>query len=455
MFKFLIYIFEISLFVSIMLLFYRYLYFKLAYFKWSRYFFYLSLISALSIPFLPSLAVDKYFVDTQPLFIDFVYDDNSLISFVDSEGQFSETAKSLFDFDIILKVLFVLWLVGFVRYLISLALSFKNIFILASSKTKVYDNGFIIVKSDKINGAFSFFKYIFIGSDCMVLDKSELQHIIDHEKIHAKQLHSIDNIVFEIYRAVFWFNPISKFITANVKINHEFITDSSITGNKKLPEYSRLIVKLAISQSLFTVSNFSSEEIKSRINLLAFPENDNLRKSRFIASLPVLFIVIIAMLSFSSFVNSIALKEVNKNEIFLEPFADKDRKVISPFFENVKLSELKKDKNIDDKYIISHREITYKVKNYTSVIAISNGYVNAIDTVDNWGIKEISIKINFDKKYTGIYKNIYKVNIKQNDSVYKGNVIGITGDVRLYRIVGFKLLKDNLAINPQQYFIEN
>lgn len=452
MLNFLIYISEISLFVSIMLLFYRYLYFKLAYFVWSRYFFYLVLLAGITIPFLPNMPEFLFLEQNKLHFIDLAYENEKLLFFVGSTENFSQSRSGFINFNTVLNILFAIWLAGLLMHISGLVINFRKIYLLISSGEKTHEQDFILIKSDKISGAFSFFKWIFIGHDCLALSQNELQNIIKHEKIHAKQMHSVDNIVFELYRAFSWFNPVSKFVVANVKTNHEFIVDSNVTANLFKPDYSKLIVKLAASKSLFTVSNFSLHEIKNRIKILSSPESDKIRKNRFIMSLPVLFISIISILIFFVFINSIIIPDSNYKQKLIEPFQKSNSKIISPFFENVSISEIKNSHKSNENLKVSHREITYKVKSYSPVLAVDNGVVTYADSIDNWGIVERNLKLALNNNLNCEYKKLYKLNVDEGDSVKQGDTIGITGDSRLYRSVSFKLFEDSIPVNPEIYF---
>lgn len=78
---------------------------------------------------------------------------------------------------------------------------------------------------------FSFFHFIFIPKD---IDNDAIDMILAHEKIHAKEFHSLDILIFEIYKTLFWFNPLVWIALKNVKNNHEFIADNINTNKRGL-----------------------------------------------------------------------------------------------------------------------------------------------------------------------------------------------------------------------------
>ena len=71
------------------------------------------------------------------------------------------------------------------------------------------------------NQAFSFFNYIFIGSE-----NTNIETIVKHEKVHKQQLHSLDLMFLEVMKIIFWFNPLVYFYQKRIVEIHEFEADS-------------------------------------------------------------------------------------------------------------------------------------------------------------------------------------------------------------------------------------
>ncbi len=88
------------------------------------------------------------------------------------------------------------------------------------------------------NVAFSFFNYIFLGEEII---KREHKHIIDHEFVHIKQRHTWDLIYFELFRIVYWFNPLIYVYQRYVSDLHEFIADAKVSKENKSANYEYLL----------------------------------------------------------------------------------------------------------------------------------------------------------------------------------------------------------------------
>ncbi|MCF6184079.1 MAG: hypothetical protein L3J56_05550 [Bacteroidales bacterium] len=437
-----IYLLEVTLLTSILYLFYRYLYFKLAYFVWSRYYFCAVLLFSLIIPLLPSFVnyesiginISQIFKETHSGKI------NALIKI---NQNFAHSEYWFFNIHFIIKILLIVWLSGVVRYLFVLLKNIYSVIRLIKKGQKFKHKNFTVVKSNFNGNVFSFFKFIFINNEFELLNEQEKEQIIKHEKIHGQQLHTIDNLIFELFRCIFWFNPVSKLIAAEVKIIHEFIVDNIITGNKNKPDYSKLIVKLSASENNFlTASNFSKEEIKNRIKIISYPENENIRKKRFIISVPVLILTLFASWFIFSTINSYLKIPKKPEKIFGKPFDNNSYKIISPYFT---------DKQFDG-ITVSHKEVSYEIKSFSNIYAVESGTISHTETKNIFGLKEITVTEKLKNGYKIHYSGLYKIFIKPSMKVEKGELIAKSGDIRLYPTINIKISKNDTTYNPEKLY---
>ncbi len=438
--KMITYLFESSVITSILYMFYRYLYFKLSYFQWSRYYLYGAVLISLIIPLIPSF--EQYTLFNYKLIHipdTVIQGENNVLVKINNHIE----QKQFINFSLIEKILIIIWFSGVIRYFFITLKRIFSILKLIKSDNKIKKEGYYFIYSDFSGSTFSFFNYIFLNSEFEKLSEIEKIQIINHEKIHADQNHSFDNLFFEIFRAVFWFNPISELIAADIKIIHEFITDNILTGNKNKPEYSKLILKLSAKDNKFkTTSNFSKEDIKNRISLISFPEKEKIRKRRFIISIPILILTIFALYTIMSTFNAYIFPQKKENKIMHIPFDKNNYSVISPWFENKTINGLS----------VSHKETDYEVKSFSNIYAIDDGIISNIITKDVFGLKEISLTEKLFSGYTLEIKGLHQIFIKQNDTVKKGQIIAKSGDIRLYPKISIALTKDNKSVNPEKLY---
>ncbi|WP_166435166.1 M56 family metallopeptidase [Christiangramia sabulilitoris] len=134
-----------------------------------------------------------------------------------------------------------------------------------------YDQGhYILVLMKKKLSPYSFLKYIF-------LNKKEFQNkeisnaIIEHEKIHVDQKHSLDLLFIEFLQIIFWFNPVFIWIKRSIKLNHEYLADHAvIKNNMSALQYSKILCNYSSGHYHNTLSSPMSQSlIKKRILMIS------------------------------------------------------------------------------------------------------------------------------------------------------------------------------------------
>ena len=137
-------------------------------------------------------------------------------------------------------------------------------------------NGKKITKKEKYNyididevvAPFSFFKYIVFNSK--LYSNEELASILEHEKVHSSQVHSMDVLVASIFQVVFWFNPLLFIYKKSIIQNLEFIADSqAIKQFEDKKRYQMTLLKVVTYQNYLPITNhFYQSLIKKRIVML-------------------------------------------------------------------------------------------------------------------------------------------------------------------------------------------
>ena len=99
------------------------------------------------------------------------------------------------------------------------------------------------IKDRKIS-PFSFFRWIFIGSQ--IDEEEKLKEIIAHEMVHVRQLHSVDVILAEILCIFFWWNPFAWLLKKEIKINLEYLADEGGVKEGFSPkEYQYILLQVS------------------------------------------------------------------------------------------------------------------------------------------------------------------------------------------------------------------
>ena len=126
----------------------------------------------------------------------------------------------------------------------------------------------VVTVNDPNVYAFSFFSYIFI-SNVYSLSHEEKQRIIQHETVHTRRWHSIDMVLMELTRILFWFNPLLKYYKNELSTIHEYEADSVSVKPEDVDQYCRLLARSAIVTAGLSIANhFNNSLTLKRIAMM-------------------------------------------------------------------------------------------------------------------------------------------------------------------------------------------
>lgn len=157
---------------------------------------------------------------------------------------------------------------------------------------------------------FSFLHLIFINRQTL----SEGNHgaMLQHERAHVKQWHSLDLMMLELLVAFQWFNPFAWLFRRSVKELHEYLADEEVLRHQPSTlDYQLLLFNQVCGTSIFQpVNGFISSLTKKRILMIT---NNNKTKRWFTAFIS-LIVVIVAIQSLSLVNVAQDPPKTNKNE---------------------------------------------------------------------------------------------------------------------------------------------
>lgn len=117
--------------------------------------------------------------------------------------------------------------------------------------------------------AFSYFNFIYLHPQ--IRDQPDADLILSHEKAHAKQWHSLDILLLQLFRVVGWANPLLWFYHRPMRENHEYLADLEVIQQypDKLYNYQQqmLNVQLGLLHPDL-VNNFNILTYKKRIAMI-------------------------------------------------------------------------------------------------------------------------------------------------------------------------------------------
>ncbi|MBO6793519.1 MAG: hypothetical protein JJ895_06390 [Balneolaceae bacterium] len=101
----------------------------------------------------------------------------------------------------------------------------------------------------------SFLKWIFLNREEYESGKIG-DEILEHERTHIKQKHSLDVLFIEALKVVFWFNPFMYGFRNSIMLNHEFLADEHVvTHVSDRKKYQEILLKFASSKGKSQIAN--------------------------------------------------------------------------------------------------------------------------------------------------------------------------------------------------------
>lgn len=235
---------------------------KDTFFSANRHYLLSGMIAALVFPFLEYTKI--IYRDIQPVDLSII--DDSI--FIDTVSTVPETQPDTL-FINWWQIVLVIYGIGLTIMIIRLLVQLISLHKLISAYPKTRKDGYIYVAiTDKTITPFSFFTTICYNPKLHT--PKELEMILAHEKIHARQRHTIDILLTQCILAIQWFNPLAWLYKKSLEQNLEYIADNgAIQEVSSSREYQHTLVKVSstLIQPALT-NNFYHSLIKKRIVML-------------------------------------------------------------------------------------------------------------------------------------------------------------------------------------------
>jgi len=156
---------------------------------------------------------------------------------------------------------------------------------------------FTIVEHNDCDQSFSFGRVIYLHKSAdQILDRD---HIIRHEMIHARQLHTIDIIIGEMLTIVLWFNPFAWMYKKAMRDNLEYLTDRQMLDEgADTKAYQLSLVRITVPHTLSQIrqpsaavalaNNYNHSTLKQRIIMMNKKYSNYAKVWRHFMVLPIL-----------------------------------------------------------------------------------------------------------------------------------------------------------------------
>ena len=201
-----------------------------------------------------------------------------------------------------IEVAAVVYLTGVVIFLVRFLLQLVQIFMITRRFGAIRRDGSRVIHVDRGYAPFSFFNMVFINK--ATVPANSLETILNHERVHMRQFHSIDLVLLELVGILQWFNPVVWLTGRELKSIHEFLADEGVLQNGLSPLlYQQMILDEAMGVRVnMLTNNFNVSLIKKRIAMMTKSKSNIWAKGKLLIALPacILLFFLMTATSFSN-----------------------------------------------------------------------------------------------------------------------------------------------------------
>ncbi|UMB55329.1 hypothetical protein MKD41_07615 [Lutibacter sp. A64] len=354
------------------------------FYKSIRHYFLLGLLCSLAIPFIEI-----------PIYVEQAINNFNTTNIATTVNIVNSPEEESFNWLLITPIIYA---IGVLFFSIKFIIQIVSLLYLIYKNEVSKQNNFYYVKTERDISPFSFFNYIVYNPTSY--NQQELEQIINHEKVHVNQLHSLDTILTHLVVILLWFNPFAWLYKKIVLQNLEFLADKqAIQTSKNIELYQHTLLKTS-GNTYYTAltNNFYNSLIKKRIMMLHKTPSKKLNQWKYALLIPVI-IAFIATFNTKTVAQEKKLTEIeniDKLEVKLKLDKDTDSKTLkeeASFFKkefdaDISFKSIKRNKENE----ITSIKITSKYKsNSTVFVRKSDKPISPIIITYNSEIDKINI----------------------------------------------------------------
>lgn len=253
--EFLIYLLQANLAIILFALIYRVLLSKNTLYSANRFYLLASLLIAVTFQLLPAYQVSG--AESMQ---------SSILSIPSSLLSSSKSTVTTSNSHIFWWIAAAVWMAVVAAKIVKLAVGVSTILRIKRQSIKHYYNSeeYYYVHPNIV--PFSFFGSIFLPKDSY----EEKSDILQHERSHCSNHHSWDLIISELFSILFWYNPASWYLFAQIRDNIEYQADMKTTeGRADKRSYQYQLLEICTATKDNTVATyFNKSNLKKRIMMM-------------------------------------------------------------------------------------------------------------------------------------------------------------------------------------------
>jgi len=190
-------------------------------------------------------------------------------------------------------MLWIIYTLGVLASMIHFIIGLIKILKLKNKSYKKVIEGITVCKIPQENQAFSFFKTVFLNETIFNKLKDN-KAVWLHEKSHVNQFHSLDVLLVEVMKIIFWFHPLTYLYRKNIKMNHEYLADEEVLKETDdVRDYQQKLIDHIEQTHMLLTSTFNYRLTQKRIIMMTIKTKE---QTKLTAKLLTLFAVFIMVL---------------------------------------------------------------------------------------------------------------------------------------------------------------
>jgi len=220
--------------------------------------------------------------------------------------------------------LWIAYIIGVVVGIVLLTIEIFKLLRLYRSGNRSKEGDWVLIETAKGHAPFSIFNYLFVDSKEQY-DDAQWHIILTHEAYHRNSLHFIDQLLIQIGKIMFWFNPLVYAYHNRLLLVHEYQADK--ISAEQPQQYGQFLIEQAMLHTAPTLSySFNRSPIKKRIIMLT-KRSSTWASGKKIVAVPL---IILCILCFTNNVFSDDRKRVGNvvtykgNKITIETLIDSE-----------------------------------------------------------------------------------------------------------------------------------
>ncbi|WP_162342403.1 M56 family metallopeptidase [Cyclobacterium salsum] len=177
------------------------------------------------------------------------------------------------------------YLSGLVFFLIRFGWGLRTLYTRAVIAKKASWGNFTLLEHPDFEPS-SFFHWIFLPPEQK--NKVDREWILAHEAAHGTLLHSLDVLLYQLLKITFWFLPLIRYFEKALMELHEYQVDQLMTQKHPKEAYIDLLLHLLrpVQQGTL-VNNFNQFQLKKRLNMMYQPKSPRMARINYALAMPL------------------------------------------------------------------------------------------------------------------------------------------------------------------------